>query len=109
MIGNKKILAIVTARKGSKGIPCKNYRDLFGKPLFVWSMLAGMDSKYVDMIKGVALNYVALEDNEKALEFIGKAREQNPDDYNLIIEEGNIYFKMGNNEKFKEKLGSQQS
>ena len=62
------------------------------------------DSKYVDMIKGVALNYVALEDNEKALEFIGKAREQNPDDYNLIIEEGNIYFKMGNNEKFKEKL-----
>lgn len=62
------------------------------------------ESKYLDMIKGVALNYVALEDNDKALEFIGKARAQNPDDYNLIIEEGNIYFKMGDKEKFKEKL-----
>ena len=48
MIGNKKVLAVVLARKGSKGIPGKNYRDLLGKPLFIWSMLAGMQSKYVD-------------------------------------------------------------
>ena len=49
MIGNKKILAVVTARAGSKGIPNKNYRDLLGKPLFMWSVEAGLQSKYVDM------------------------------------------------------------
>ena len=50
MIGNKKVLAVVTARKGSKGIPGKNFRDLLGKPLFIWSMSAGLQSKYVDTI-----------------------------------------------------------
>ncbi len=50
MIGNKKILAVVTARKGSKGIPGKNYRDLLGKPLFLWSMEAALQSNYVDGI-----------------------------------------------------------
>lgn len=48
MIGNKKILSIITARAGSKGIPGKNYRELLGKPLFIWSVLASMNSKYVD-------------------------------------------------------------
>lgn len=34
-------LAIVTARSGSKRLPGKNVMDLCGKPLFVWSVLAG--------------------------------------------------------------------
>jgi CMP-N,N'-diacetyllegionaminic acid synthase len=50
MINNKKILAVVTARAGSKGIPGKNFRPLLGKPLFMWSMQAALDSKYVDTI-----------------------------------------------------------
>ncbi len=50
MIDGKRILCIVTARAGSKGIPGKNYRDLLGKPLFMWSVLAAMESKYVDQI-----------------------------------------------------------
>lgn len=50
MIDGKRILCIVTARAGSKGIPGKNYRDLLGKPLFMWSVLAAMQSQYVDMI-----------------------------------------------------------
>ncbi len=62
------------------------------------------DSKYIAMIKAIGVNYLALENNEKALEFIKKARVENPKDYNLIIEEGNIYFNMGDNAKFKEKL-----
>jgi CMP-N,N'-diacetyllegionaminic acid synthase len=36
-----KYLAIVTARAGSKRLPEKNVRELCGKPLFVWSVLAG--------------------------------------------------------------------
>ena len=50
MINDKKILCVITARKGSKGITGKNYNDLFGKPLFMWSVLAAMNSKYVDRV-----------------------------------------------------------
>lgn len=38
----EKYLAIVTARSGSKRLPGKNVRELCGKPLFVWSVLAGL-------------------------------------------------------------------
>jgi CMP-N-acetylneuraminic acid synthetase len=50
MIGNKKVLAVILARKGSKGIPGKNYRELLGKPLFWWSVDAAAQSKYIDTI-----------------------------------------------------------
>lgn len=40
-------LAIVTARSGSKRLPGKNVRDLCGKPLFVWSVLAGLNCPQV--------------------------------------------------------------
>ncbi len=49
MISNKKILSVITARKGSKGIKNKNIRELMGKPLFIWSVLASLNSKYIDM------------------------------------------------------------
>lgn len=62
------------------------------------------ESKTNDIIKSIAANYGRMENNEKALEFIAKARETNPDDYGLIIEEANVYFRMGNNQMFKEKL-----
>jgi CMP-N-acetylneuraminic acid synthetase len=50
MIRSKKVLAVVLARAGSKGIPGKNYRDLLGKPLFWWSVEAGIQSKYIDTV-----------------------------------------------------------
>ena len=50
MINGKKILAVILARAGSKGIPMKNVRDLLGKPLFMWSVEAALKSKYVDKI-----------------------------------------------------------
>lgn len=40
-------MAIVTARAGSKRLPGKNVRDLCGKPLFVWSILAGLACEQV--------------------------------------------------------------
>jgi len=49
MIGNKKIITVVTARGGSKGIPRKNVRLLLGQPLFMWSVMASLESKYVDL------------------------------------------------------------
>lgn len=44
---SEKYLAIVTARSGSKRLPAKNMRDFCGKPLFVWSVLAGLNCPQV--------------------------------------------------------------
>ncbi len=50
MHNNKRILAIIPARGGSKGIPRKNIRILGGKPLIAYSIDPGKQSKYIDRI-----------------------------------------------------------
>ena len=48
MYKNKKILAIIPARGGSKRILHKNLVDIHGKPLIYWSITAAKESKYID-------------------------------------------------------------
>jgi len=43
----KKILAIIPARGGSKGLPRKNIIELAGKPLIAWTIEASLNSKYI--------------------------------------------------------------
>jgi tetratricopeptide (TPR) repeat protein len=62
------------------------------------------ESKKGEIVKNVALIYINKGDNVKALEAMAKAREENPDDLNLLISEANLYYKLGDNEKFKELL-----
>ena len=50
MIDNKKILAIIPARKGSKRLPRKNKLKILGKPLICWTIEASVQSKYIDTI-----------------------------------------------------------
>lgn len=50
MIGEKKILAVIPARGGSKGVPRKNIRELAGKPLIAWTIEAAKKSKYIDRL-----------------------------------------------------------
>jgi len=50
MINNKRILAIIPARGGSKRLPRKNILDLAGKPLIAWSIEAALSSKYIDRV-----------------------------------------------------------
>jgi CMP-N,N'-diacetyllegionaminic acid synthase len=50
MIDNKKVLAIIPARGGSKGLPGKNIRPLHGKPLIGWPIQAAMRSRYIDRV-----------------------------------------------------------
>lgn len=45
-----KVLAIIPARGGSKGLPGKNIRPLCGKPLIGWTIEQAMASRYVDEI-----------------------------------------------------------
>ncbi|WP_419771180.1 MAG: cytidylyltransferase domain-containing protein [Candidatus Marinarcus sp.] len=42
-----KILSVIPARGGSKGLPRKNIVDLLGKPLMAWSIEASLRSKYI--------------------------------------------------------------
>lgn len=60
MYKKKRILAIIPARGGSKGLPGKNIRPLFGKPLLVWTIDALKDSGIIDRI------FVSTDSNEIA-------------------------------------------
>lgn len=50
MFQNKKILAMIPARGGSKGLPGKNIKELCGKPVIAWSIDAAKTSKYIDTL-----------------------------------------------------------
>jgi N-acylneuraminate cytidylyltransferase/CMP-N,N'-diacetyllegionaminic acid synthase len=50
MFKGKKILALIPARAGSKGLPGKNIRPMQGKPLIAWSIEQALKSKYIDKI-----------------------------------------------------------
>jgi CMP-N,N'-diacetyllegionaminic acid synthase len=50
MIDGLRVLALITARGESKGLPGKNLRSLNGRPLVAWSVVAAQQSTYVDRI-----------------------------------------------------------
>ena len=50
MINQKRLLALIPARGGSKRLPNKNILNFGGKPLVAWSINAALESKYVDRV-----------------------------------------------------------
>jgi len=50
MINGKKVLTIIPARGGSKGLPNKNKRILYGKPLVSYPIEVAKNSKYIDEV-----------------------------------------------------------
>ena len=50
MIKEKKVIAIITARGGSKGVPKKNIRTLHEKPLIAWTIESALTSKFLDKV-----------------------------------------------------------
>ena len=50
MINKHKVLAIIPARKNSKGLKNKNKLKFNKKPLFFWPLNAAIKSKYVDRV-----------------------------------------------------------
>ena len=48
MYKGKKILGLIPARGGSKGIPSKNIIEIYGKPLIQYSIECAKGSKYLD-------------------------------------------------------------
>jgi len=59
-MNDTKILAIIPARGGSKGLPRKNIKPLLGKPLIAWTIEQAKNIKYIDMV------VVSTEDKEIA-------------------------------------------
>jgi len=47
---NKRILALIPARSGSKRLPGKNIKPIWGKPLIAWTIEEAKKSKYIDRI-----------------------------------------------------------
>jgi len=45
-----KIIGVIGARSGSKGLPHKNIRPLAGKPLLTWIIAAAKKSHYLDQV-----------------------------------------------------------
>jgi N-acylneuraminate cytidylyltransferase len=50
MINNRRLLGIIPARGGSKGLPRKNLREVKGKPLIAWAIEQGQKSAYIDRL-----------------------------------------------------------
>lgn len=47
---DEKIIAVITARGGSKGLPKKNIIDLGGKPLLAYTIEAGLESQMIQTV-----------------------------------------------------------
>lgn len=47
---SSRVLAVITARGGSKGVPRKNIYPIQGIPLIAWTILAARQSKHIDRI-----------------------------------------------------------
>lgn len=76
MFNGRRILAVIPARGGSKGIPRKNIRLLGGKPLIAYSIESARNSKYIDDV-------VLSSDDEEILEtakLYGATIIQRPDE-----------------------------
>jgi CMP-N,N'-diacetyllegionaminic acid synthase len=50
MINGNRVLGVIPARGGSKGVPGKNIRHVGGKPLIAWTIEAGQASKIIDRV-----------------------------------------------------------
>ena len=66
VINGKSVLAVIPARGGSKRLSRKNILPLSGKPLVVWTIEAGLKSKFVDEV-------VVSSDDEEILNISVKA------------------------------------
>ena len=58
MINKKRVLGIIPARGGSKGIPRKNIINFNSKPLISWTIETAKKSKYIDSL------FLSSEDQE---------------------------------------------
>ena len=59
------------------------------------------NTKSGEIAKNVALIYIEQGENDKAIEAIENAKLLNPNDFNLLVSEANIMYKIGDKDKYK--------
>lgn len=64
------------------------------------------ESKVGEIAKNIALIYIELGQNEKAIAAMDDAKAANPGDINLLQSEADMYYQMGDKEKYKEIMQS---
>ncbi|GAA0611282.1 acylneuraminate cytidylyltransferase family protein [Brevundimonas kwangchunensis] len=50
MLGDRRVIAVITARGGSKGLPGKNLIPFRGRPLIAWTIAAAQASAHIDTL-----------------------------------------------------------
>lgn len=60
------------------------------------------ESKAGEIAKNIALIYVERGENDKAIEAIANAKMLSPNDFNLLVSEANIMYKIGDKAKYRE-------
>lgn len=71
MLHNKKVIAVIPARGGSKGVPNKNIKTFNGLPLINWTIFSACESKIIDEI------YIN-SDSEEILDIARKTKKVKP-------------------------------
>jgi len=59
------------------------------------------ESKVGEIAKNIALIYIEKGETDKALAAIDKAKATNPDDFNLLVAEANVRYKLDQKDKYK--------
>ncbi|RIA09637.1 tetratricopeptide repeat protein [Flavobacteriaceae bacterium MAR_2010_72] len=94
--------AVNKATNEEEGFANKSMRDIAMKSGdYIKPEDKKSESKASEIMKNIALIYVSKGDNEKAISAIKDAREESPDDLNLLITEANVQLKLGNRDAFK--------
>lgn len=87
---------------GEEEVMIKSQRDLFVKAgTYIKPGERVSSSKVPEITKNIALLYLQLKENDKALDAILEARKLEPDNVDLIITEANLYFQLDDMEKFE--------
>ncbi len=90
---------------GEEELMDKSTRDLYVKAKsHVKPGERKTESKKPEIVKNIALIYVSEGKDDEALGAFKAAREENPEDINLILSEANIHFKLGNTDEFTKLL-----
>jgi tetratricopeptide (TPR) repeat protein len=58
-------------------------------------------SKKADIVKNIAFIYIEKGEDDKALAAIETAKKNSPNDFNLIVSEANVRYKMGEKEAYR--------
>ncbi len=84
-------------------MPSKEQMDLFVKSgTYTDPQERVTESKKGEIAKNIALIYIDMGEEEKAIAAMEDAKEANPSDINLLQAEADMYYRMDNMEKYRE-------